>query len=531
MVKNKKPIIITIIVIAFVYFFIGSNIKKVINYEAGYNDKTFKIISSKENEQLEEIVKKYANKKHYKIEIKYADTLDIMSELNSGSKYDAVWASNSIWLYMLDSKKVSVTNSKSTSINPVIFAIQKKKAEELGLTKENIYTKDIVEAIKTKKLKFNMANPTSTNTGASAYLGILSVLAGSPEVLTEHHLNNNDLKENIKSFFNGLERQSGSEDFLEKLYLNGDYEAVVTYESSIININKELVKQGKDPLYAIYPIDGVSISDSPFAYIDNKNENKKEIFEDIQKYLLSDEGQEKLLKYGRRTWYGGTNNDAPKDIFNPEWGIDTTRYITPIKYPSTDVIKKALSLYQVELRKPIHVVFALDYSGSMWGEGIKQLRSAMNYILTDAAAADLLQFTNKDKIDVITFSSDVSDAWKTEDGTKTGDILEKINKTEPGGSTALYPAAIKAISLLTEEDQTKYNVSVILMTDGEGNVGKYKDLEKQYKKINKDIPIYSITFGSASQHQLNEIANLTNAKVFDGKTNLIEAFKEVRGYN
>ena len=31
--------------------------------------------------------------------------------------------------------------------------------------------------------------------------------------------------------------------------------------------------------------------------------------------------------------------------------------------------------------------------------------------------------------------------------------------------------------------------------------------------------------------QLNEIASLTNGKVFDGKSDLVTAFKKVRGYN
>ena len=48
---------------------------------------------------------------------------------------------------------------------------------------------------------------------------------------------------------------------------------------------------------------------------------------------------------------------------------------------------------------------------------------------------------------------------------------------------------------------------------------------------NYNIPVYSITFGSASEEELKEIAQLTNAKVFNGKTNLLQAFKEVRGYN
>ena len=49
--------------------------------------------------------------------------------------------------------------------------------------------------------------------------------------------------------------------------------------------------------------------------------------------------------------------------------------------------------------------------------------------------------------------------------------------------------------------------------------------------INKDIPIYGIMFGSANDNQLLEISKYTGGKVFDGRTNLLEAFKEVRGYN
>ena len=88
------------------------------------------------------------------------------------------------------------------------------------------------------------------------------------------------------------------------MFINGSYEAVVTYESSIININKYLSENNLETLYALYPIDGVSISDAPFAYIDNGNESKKEKFEVIQEYILSEEGQRELSKLGRRTWYG-----------------------------------------------------------------------------------------------------------------------------------------------------------------------------------------------------------------------------------
>lgn len=530
--SNNKTIIIILVVVFAIYQICSSLIKSDISKDgkAKKANQVFTIISSQENKQSEDIILNYALSKGYKVDIDYAGTLDIIEKLNAGESFDAVWLSNSIWSYMIDSS-IKVTNSKCTSINPVIFGIKKSKAQELGFIDKTVYTKDIVQSIADGKLKFSMSNPTITNSGASAYLGMLSTLAGNPEVLTEDNLKNEGLQESLKTLFTGMERSSGSEDFLEELFLKGDYEAVVAYESSIININKQLTSQGKEPLYAIYPVDGVSISDSPFEYIDTKDANKKEIFTDIQSYLLSNEGQKLLQEDGKRTWYGGTSQSADKTIFNPEWGIDTTKYISPIKYPSTKVIRQALNLYQTALRKPTHVVFCLDYSGSMSGYGYNQLVSAMDYILTDKASSSLLQFSEKDKIDIIPFSSDVYEPWSTSNGNQTEGLLNRIKTEKPNGTTALHPAAAKAIELLQNENLDEYNSSIVLMTDGEGNVGSYSDVYSKYMSSKNKVPIYSITFGYASQSQLKQIATLTNGKVFDGRYDLVNAFKEVRGYN
>ena len=196
--KQKKSIIlIFIIFIIMICFFegmreeLGTTIK---NTEKTNSDNTFKIISSTENKDIEEIIQNYAKKNNIDVSIDYAGTIEIMSKLNNGEKYDAVWCSNSIWLYMLDSK-IKTTNSKSTSINPVVFGIKKSKAEELGFIGKDVYMKDILEAINQGKLKFNMSSPTQTNTGATAYLGFLTTLAGNPEILTEENLQNEELKD------------------------------------------------------------------------------------------------------------------------------------------------------------------------------------------------------------------------------------------------------------------------------------------------------------------------------------------------
>lgn len=506
-----------------------TNIKNTIGIE---NNKTFNLISSQENKDFDAKLKEIAFNRGINLNIEYAGTLDMMEKINMHPEdYDAVWNSNAIWNYMLDNSSI-IKNAKSISVNPVVFGIKKSKAESLGLVGRSIYTQDIVNVIKDGSLNFSMSNPTQTNSGATTYLGLLSVLAGNPEVLKESDIENEELRSQMVEFFSNLNRSSGSEDFLEEIALTGDYDAVATYEFSLINMNKKLVAEGKEPFYLLYPEDGVSIANSPFAYIDNGNEEKEETFEVLQEYLLSDAGQKNLQDLGRRTWLGGITNNVDTNIFNPAWGINTEKYIVPIRTPSKDIIVKALTMYQVDFRRPCVTVFGLDYSGSMSKTGKTSLVEAMNYVLDEEKASQsFIQYSDKDIIIVIPFSSDVINVWRSEAGENRHTLMNEIRSLAPYGSTNIYDTCIRGLKELKDYDQNQYSVSIILMTDGQSNRGTFDDLKKYYRTNGNNIPIYSILFGDAVQKELDKIADLTGGKVFDGKDDLLKVFKEVRGYN
>ena len=498
------------------------------------SDNVFRIIASTSSAMMDDKLIKYGKKNGIKVEIEHYGDLEIVDILNDNSKaYDAVWISNSIWLYMLDNSSL-IADSKSIVINPVVMGIAKSKAKELGFVDKEIYNKDILNAIRSGKLKYVMASVTKTNTGATSYLSFLNSMAGSPEVLTEEMLNNETLKNDLKAFFKGVERVSGDEEYLIEMYQNGSYDAMINYESSLINLNKELVKSGKEPLYLIYPTDGVAINDMPFAYINNDASDTKnrEKFLKLQSYLRSDEVIKTLEEYGYRSWYGGINEKADKKVFNPEWGIDTTKYLKDMKYPSKVVMTKAINLYIEALRKPTHVVFCLDVSGSMRGGGLEELQDAMNYILDyETASKDNLQFSDKDKITIITFDNKVKRIYDTKYGNETASIIEDINELEAYGGTNIYSPSIEALKILAKDDSDEYTKTVILMTDGMSNAGSFAELKSYYTTHHETTPIYSITFGSSSESELRSLATLSNGKIFDGKSGLKNAFSEVRSYN
>ena len=533
--KKNNNIIGIIIIIFIIYFWLSPMFDTDNEVTNNYSDDgVFRIISSTSTKSMDNKLIKYGKKNGIKVAIEHYGDLEIVDILNNDSKkYDAVWISNSIWLYMLDNSYLT-TDSKSIVINPVVMGITKSKAKELGFIDKDIYNKDILNAIRSGKLKYVMSSVTKTNTGATSYLSFLNSMAGSPEVLTEEMLDNEKLKTDLKDFFKGVERVSGDEDYLIEMYQNGSYDAMINYESSLIKLNQELVKKGKEPLYLIYPVDGVAINDMPFAYISNNasDTKNKEKFLKLQTYLRSDESIKTLESYGYRSWYGGTNDKADKKIFNPEWGIDTTKYLKDMKYPSKGVMTKAINLYIEALRKPTHVVFCLDVSGSMHGEGLDELKEAMNYILDyDTASQDNLQFSDKDKITIITFDNRVKRIYETKYGNETNEVINNINALEAYGGTNIYSPSIEALKILKNDNSDDYTKTVILMTDGMSNAGSFSELRRYYTSNKETTPIYSITFGNSSEYELNELASLSNGKVFDGKSGLKKAFTEVRSYN
>jgi len=524
---NKKSRIVPLIVIGIIVLFIIFNVGIVSLVDKSFN--RFHLVTSTANSYFDKELEKYAKANGINLYITHKDDLEIIEDLNDSNDYDAVWMSNSTWLYMLENS-YAVTNTKSIATNPVVMGISKSKAEELGFVGKEIKNEDILNAVSSKKLKYVMTSVTKTNTGMTAYLNFLNALAGSPEVLSEEELDNATLKKQMVDLFSGVERVAGDEVYTNKMFLEGDYEAIISSESSLIQINKDLTSKGKEPLYLLYPVDGVAINDSPFGYVSRKQSEKvEEQFEKLQKFLRSENTAKTLQKYGYRTWYGGVNENVDKTTFNPEWGIDTTKYLMPIKYPSKKVIDKAISVYIEEFRKPTHAVFLLDTSGSMYGSGIDELKEAMKYILDEEKAKlDNIQFSPKDKITIITFASTPSMLPKESRGDNTIELINYVSNLNASGGTDIYSPVIKALKIL-EKESDEYTKTIILMTDGQSNVYKYYDVKNAYH--GSQIPIYGITFGDADEDQLEELAELSNAKVFDGKTGLKRAFKEVRSYN
>ena len=509
---------------------------------AGQTAKTadFTILSGSENKPLEPIIQKYAQDHNLTIRMDYAGSVDIMQQLANNTVADnAVWPANSLWNTLGDTHKL-IKHSESIMRTPVVFGVKKSVAARLGWIGKPVTVEQILQAAESGKLRYMMTSATQSNSGASAYIGYLYAFSGNPEVLTMAQLRKPELQAKIKRLLGTVNRSSGSSGWLKDLFLSkyDSYDGMVNYESVIIETDKQLVSEGKEPLYVVYPVDGLTIADSPLGYVDKGDAAKEKQFLDLQQYLLSPPAQQQLLAQGRRVGLVGMSlANADKTVFNPDWGIDPTRVLSPIRFPSADVLRAALNLYQSALRKPSLTVYCLDFSGSMQGDGEEQVKSAMRLLLDQKQAREqLLQASPRDKTTVIAFSDHILGEWSaTGNDPDTLSALDaKINALEADGGTDIYHPAMRAYDIIQQQPKLEGSLpAVILMTDGRSNQNLFTDFTQHVEsmKLKSDVPVYAILFGDADKSQLQQLTDYSSGKIFDGAQNLVGAFREVKGYN
>ena len=102
-------IIIVILLCGFIVNFISSP-DSVFN-----SSKRLHILSSPENEEVMESLREYASREKIFFDVTYKGDLEIVDELNANSEeYDAVWISNSTWLYNLNNSYLTSKQPNNT---------------------------------------------------------------------------------------------------------------------------------------------------------------------------------------------------------------------------------------------------------------------------------------------------------------------------------------------------------------------------------------------------------------------------------
>ena len=214
--------------------------------------------------------------------------------------------------------------------------------------------------------------------------------------------------------------------------------------------------------------------------------------------------------------------------------LNPGRPLTVVRPPEPAVIQKALALYQEALRRPSLTALCLDVSGSMQGNGERQLLDAMQFLLTPARTREVLvQWSKEDRIIVLPFSDRVQ--WiesSAGDDAAQAALLAKAMQLRANGGTDFYTCGARAIAAMKQWlDDERHLPAIVIMTDGKSQ-GMMSTFEAAWQSDGRRVPVFGVTFGdSADRSQLDNLAKLTGGRVFDGTKSLTQAFRAVRGYN
>jgi Ca-activated chloride channel family protein len=221
-----------------------------------------------------------------------------------------------------------------------------------------------------------------------------------------------------------------------------------------------------------------------------------------------------------------------------------TAAVAELGFPNRlEVIDAVLGTYQSQWRKPATSIFVLDLSGSMAGKRLASMREALKLLSgadeAASASARYSAFQSRERVVLITFSTDVQEpVWVRFDADHIAAAREELRRLadsmSANGGTAIYSALAAAEDLARKEQQREPDrfVSIVLLTDGENNSGlKLRDFRERYAAGGFPARIFPILFGEASVSEMQEIAQLSGGREFDGrKLQLGQVFKEIRGY-
>jgi Ca-activated chloride channel homolog len=464
----------------------------------------------------------------------YSGTLDAIDRLNGGEQFDAVWVSHGKYLAMNPDLKARIAAQEKIMLSPVILGVKASKAAALGWDKADPTWKDIADAANAGKFTFGMTNPTSSNTGFTAVIGIAAALASNPDALTEADVSNPALK----AFFQGQRMTSGSSGWLADAYTAdpSKVDGIINYESVILSLNAN----GKlsEPLVPVYPKEGIITADYPLMLL---NKDKRGDYDRLVAYLRSTAFQSELSAITLRR---PVNAEATAASVIPQ------RTLIELPFPGQpQVINSLLDTFLADVRIPSTSRFVLDLSGSMDQDGrLDQLKTAMDTLSggdPGSLSSRYARFQNRERIGLIPFNSDPMPTQMFDMGATSSDnraTLDSIKRAVDGmqadGGTAIYDSVRRALTELADEKRAETSpryYTVVLMTDGENTQGmSLRSLlswrESQGEAV-KSIRVFPIVFGNADVDEMNALAAATGGKAFDAKSrSLALVFKDIRGY-
>jgi Ca-activated chloride channel homolog len=492
---------------------------------------TLTVLAGSELKDLEPVFAEMEKATGVHLSLTYIGTLEGAEKIEGGDTSDVAWFSHGKYLSLLPTAGKKIVEQQKIMLSPVIIGVKKSVADRFGWTNNaNVTWKDIEAKAADGSFHFAMTNPAASNSGFTALIGVAAALSGSSDAIDTGTID----KAALRAFFKGQTLTAGSSGFLSDTYVRQQdtVDGMINYESILMSLNGG----GKlhEPLELVYPKEGIVTADYPMMLL---NKDRQDAYDKVVTYLRSPDVQRRIMTDTLR------RPAVPGIALDPRFPTNT---LIELPFPSKlDTIDALITAYLDEVRKPATAIFVLDTSGSMDGDRINQLKSAMDALTgTDTSlTGQFSRFRAREQVTIITFSSTVEDTQAfTIDDTQPNSadmqsIRTYVDGLTAGGGTAIYSALQAAYQRVAQEQATDPDrlYSIVLMTDGESNQGidsgTFSSAFANLPTAVHDVHTYPVLFGDANTGEMQGIADLTGGKLFDAtKDSLGAIFKQIRGY-
>ena len=387
------------------------------------------------------------------------------------------------------------------------------------------------------KFKFGYGYFGESNSGT---LGIISMCTAGMKRLKALTVSDVTPQNGCGAFIAGIEKgkvHSGKSDvwLLDRMRNGGpEYlDAVITYESNVILMNRKYGHEMREPLVAAYPQDGTVVVGHPFGILNNVPWVTPEQIIGaglFKEFLLASEQQEAVLSVGLRPVDPKVKLGTP---IEPSMGANPNARLNVLEVPETLVIERIAEVWHANKKHSI-LALVFDKSGSMSGKKIAAAIKGAQEFIRSVDPEDILIWI---PFDGTVYTGRVR-------GTKASigeQLVEEIGTTSAGGGTALYDAVFAGVEDLEKlrkqfADTRRYGVIVLSDGDDTSSGRKLTELEAYLKPSETDprgIQIHSICIGTdCNEFVLKKIAAVAHGKFSKGNSaeDMMRIYKDIAAH-
>lgn len=485
---------------------------------------TLRVLASSELADLAPMLADLRADTGVELQLDLRGTIDATNALTPGSyRHDLAWLSSDRY-FQLKLTKSGYTGPKPLStpimLSPVVIGVKRATAEQLRAGGHPVSWADIADRAAAGQLRFAMADPRHTGSGLAALIGVATAAAGTGRALRPQDVT----CDRLRGLFTGHKLTADTLTGLidEFVAHQGELDALVSPESVLLSLNDS--GRLAEPLEIIYPADGIIQSEYPLLLL---NPAKRTAYDRVVNWLRSEPVQQRIME---RTARRPINPDVPR---SPRLRTATGNALYFPDQP--EVIDTLLANYDADgAHPPEHVIFLLDFSGSMRGARIAALRTAFAD-LTGTGEASFARFHQGERFTVVRFGGRVlaEHEFGADNPADLAALREFIGTDSFDDSTAVWSTVDHAYDLAATmiAADARQPVSIVLMTDGLSNTGlTADDFLARRRTRGPPVPTFVIRIGEADATELARVATATGGHLVDAGTDALpEAFKGIRG--